>query len=250
MVCSMDFDNIDDLGVEIFKAVRETYYDMEASKRGPLLYSLCSVFGSLNYAPERAKDCDILVMVPPAMTEAVKKEDFGAYTYKGLSVDYKITCITSLDVCEAIELASVINDESKSSLWSKPTIDTQMPLKIENFYKVVKNKMNDKSVVRREVSKKCSNSFVKAKKKLLVEKDFDPYVSMKSLWHSIRMYEFANQFAKAGEVYDFESCNKLFEEIRQDYENHSVHDMLELITSKYKPKQNRVASVFKLNFPK
>lgn len=246
----MDFDNIEDLGIKLFEQVHEAYHAMEERERAPMMYLMCSIFGSMNYAPERAKDCDILLVIPPAMTADIKKEELEVHTYRGLPIEYKITSMMSLDVCEAIEVVSVIHDETKSFLRSVPTLSAPSKCAMNNFYVVAKNKMKDKSIVRREVSAKCSNSFVKAKKKLLVEKDFDPYISMKSLWHSIRMYEFASQFAKDGVVYDFEACNDLFDEIQRDYNEHSIEEMLGLITSKYKPIQNKAATKFKLYYPK
>lgn len=246
----MNFDNIEDMGCKIFDVLNGTYYGMDESERGPMLYVVCSIFGSMNYHPQRAKDCDVLVIVPPALMSHVDTDNFHEWTYRGLPIDCKIATLSSLDVCESIELVSVIYDDQKSVMISKPTVSTQMSHSIENFYKVAKNKMNTKPRVRSEVSKKCSNSFVKAKKKLLVEKDYDPYISMKSLWHSIRMYDFASQYAKHGKVEDFGSCSELFDEIQRDYETHDDSEILELITSKYKPKQNRAASVFKLYFPK
>lgn len=45
----------------------------------------------------------------------------------------------------------------------------------------------DHSKIRRCISGKSSNSYVKAKKKLIVADDYDKYASMKSLIHSIRL---------------------------------------------------------------
>ena len=47
--------------------------------------------------------------------------------------------------------------------------------------------------IRCNFSKTSSNSWVKCKKKLTVEKDFAPYIGKKSLWHSFRLLDFGCQ---------------------------------------------------------
>ena len=72
----------------------------------------------------------------------------------------------------------------------------------------------DKWKLRQSVSAICSNSWVKAKKKLTVEKDYNLRVAQKSLWHSMRLYMFAIQIAQYGEIYNFTVANDLWEEIK------------------------------------
>jgi hypothetical protein len=45
------------------------------------------------------------------------------------------------------------------------------------------------SKIREQFSKTASNSWVKCKKKLIVEDSFNPRVGKKSLWHSLRIIE-------------------------------------------------------------
>lgn len=68
----------------------------------------------------------------------------------------------------------------------------------------------DENKLRASISAVCSNSWVKAKKKLTVEKDFDFRKAIKSLFHSIRIYDFGSQIAKRGKIVDYSSCNDLW----------------------------------------
>jgi predicted nucleotidyltransferase len=47
--------------------------------------------------------------------------------------------------------------------------------------------------LRRYVSENSSYSWVRAKKKLVVEKDFDPYRAKKTLWHAFRVIDYGKQ---------------------------------------------------------
>ena len=58
----------------------------------------------------------------------------------------------------------------------------------------------DKWKLRQEFSGISSNSWVKAKKKMTVEKDLDMRCGAKSLFHSIRISMFAVQIAKHGKI--------------------------------------------------
>ncbi|MCZ2224805.1 MAG: nucleotidyltransferase domain-containing protein [Chitinophagales bacterium] len=69
------------------------------------------------------------------------------------------------------------------------------------------------SVHRKYISEKVSNSWVKGKKKFEVEKDRDIYIGKKSLFHSLRIIDFAIQICKYGKIIDFTSSNKLWKEI-------------------------------------
>ncbi len=71
----------------------------------------------------------------------------------------------------------------------------------------------DKEMLRSSISQKASNSWVKGKKKFLVEKDFNPYIGKKSIWHAFRMLEFGTQIAREGYIYDYSAENSRLNEI-------------------------------------
>jgi len=71
----------------------------------------------------------------------------------------------------------------------------------------------DLQQLRESISQKSSNSFVKAKKKLIVEKDYDPYVGKKSLFHSLRIILFGTQIAIYGKITNYEEANIYYNDI-------------------------------------
>lgn len=67
--------------------------------------------------------------------------------------------------------------------------------------------------LRKSISKVCSNSYDKCRKKLTIEKDFNPYIAKKSLWHCIRILLFGIQCAKYGKIVDYTEANKYYNDI-------------------------------------
>lgn len=67
--------------------------------------------------------------------------------------------------------------------------------------------------IRNSFSRVASNSFVKCKKKLEVEKDYSPTVGKKSLWHSLRIIDFGIQILTQGSIVNYSSMNHLYKEI-------------------------------------
>ena len=66
-------------------------------------------------------------------------------------------------------------------------------------------------LLREEISGKSSNSFVKAKKKIEVEKEY--YLGWKSLFHSLRIVNFGIQIASQGKIYDYSQSNNYWFDI-------------------------------------
>jgi hypothetical protein len=77
----------------------------------------------------------------------------------------------------------------------------------------------DRWKLRQEFSGVSSNSWVKAKKKMTVEKDLDMRCGAKSLFHSIRILMFAVQIAKWGRIVDYKCGVELSKEIMEDLNN-------------------------------
>lgn len=95
----------------------------------------------------------------------------------------------------------------------------------------------DKWKLRRSVSSICSNSWVKAKKKLIVDKDYDLRIAQKSLWHSLRIYMFGIQIAKYNTIKDFSEANYLWDEIKNE-----PNPVWDVYYAKYKPLFNKLRS--------
>lgn len=64
--------------------------------------------------------------------------------------------------------------------------------------------------IRSSFSSKASNSFVKCKKKLTVEKDYNPYIAKKSLFHSFRILVFGIQILEFGKIIDYSAANQYY----------------------------------------
>lgn len=99
--------------------------------------------------------------------------------------------------------------------------------------------------LRHSISSKSSNSWVKAKKKFVVEQDFNPYIAKKSLFHSLRILMFGTQLAEHGKIIDYSEANYFWEEIK-DIETNDW----EFYKEKYQPVYNSLRTKFKLLAPK
>lgn len=116
---------------------------------------------------------------------------------------------------------------------------------LESFFLIdlpFKFKLN-LGVLRESISQKASHSFVKAKKKIEVEKDYR--IGWKSLFHSLRILDFGIQVATFGKIKDYGSANKYWFEIlgsqRYDWDYYK---------DKYQPVYNRLATDFRKLAPK
>lgn len=112
---------------------------------------------------------------------------------------------------------------------------------IKETYKPAFNLDLDK--LRNAFSAKASNSWVKAKKKLTVEKDYNDLVGKKSLWHSLRIIDFGTQIANWNEIRFYGSMNHLYDEILYCADWTEMYD-------KYKLMFNEMSSKFRLVAPK
>lgn len=91
----------------------------------------------------------------------------------------------------------------------------------------------DKQKLRRGISAKASNSYVKCKKKL---QDGEAYIGLKSLFHSLRILDFGIQIAEYGEIIDYASSNEYFYDIME------IGDDWDTLHKKYKPIYNSLKS--------
>lgn len=97
----------------------------------------------------------------------------------------------------------------------------------------------DKPSLRKEISSKASNSWVKCKKKLTVEEN-EYYIGIKSLFHSFRIPMFGIQIAEHGKVVDFAAANSIWDELRDRYD--ATWDELK---EEYQPRHNALMSEFR-----
>lgn len=111
-------------------------------------------------------------------------------------------------------------------------------------YSLFKNKIDfkiDWNLLRSSISQKSSHSFVKAKKKIELDKNLK--TGQKSLFHAIRILEFGKQMAINKCINNFSSSNQHLKNIL------SYHNWEEL-NKVYKPIYNQLHSEFKTLCPK
>ena len=97
--------------------------------------------------------------------------------------------------------------------------------------------------LRDSISRKASNSWVKAKKKLTVQEDFAPLIGKKSAWHAIRIIDFGIQLATTGRINDVTSKTLEFFDV-MDCET------WEEIDSKFRNMYNSLSTEFRKVAPK
>ena len=103
----------------------------------------------------------------------------------------------------------------------------------------------DKYKLRRAVSEKASNSFVKAKKKFIVDESRNIYVGKKSLFHALRIPMFGKQLAEHGRIVDYGVANHYWPRIRDcDIDDWKYYKKM------YQPIFNNIMSEFRKVAPK
>jgi hypothetical protein len=101
-----------------------------------------------------------------------------------------------------------------------------------------------KTKLREEFSRVASNSWVKAKKKLIVEADYNEYIAKKSIFHSFRILDFGIQIAESGGIIDYGSMNHIFEELML------MPADWDIIDDTFRERHNKLASEFREACPK
>lgn len=102
----------------------------------------------------------------------------------------------------------------------------------------------DKSLLRKEISQKSNHSWVKAKKKLEIEKEY--YIGLKSLFHSFRIVDFGIQIAKDGMITNYSStfCLELWDEIFKYYIDGRNVDWF-FYAEKFRHRNNQILTEFR-----
>lgn len=95
----------------------------------------------------------------------------------------------------------------------------------------------DLKALRHEISAKSSHSFVKAKKKIDVEKEY--YIGQKSLFHSLRILNYGIQIASGVKELNFSAANDYWDEIFNASEDWSYYK------DKFQKVYNKLATEFR-----
>lgn len=94
--------------------------------------------------------------------------------------------------------------------------------------------------IRQSISAVVSNAWAKAHKKLIVDKDYSPYIAKKSLWHCFRILMFGIQTYRYGGIVDFNEANSIYDEIV----NNECNDW-NVYKNKYQESLNKLRTEFR-----
>ena len=108
----------------------------------------------------------------------------------------------------------------------------------------------DKHKLRTSISTISSNSWVKGKKKLIVQGDYNKYLALKSIFHSIRIIGLGIQLATHGKIINYSEYNWLLTDLLKLSEQYDYVELWEKIEIKYKSLFNKLHSEFKKLAPK
>lgn len=199
--------------------LKQTYQRVATIVREPInIY----IYGSRVYGCNAMDaDCDVVVVTPNTTTDAAAKHwntDFTIYSVK--------------------DFQQMINAHDITALECLFAPDNKI-LKRDMDFKFVL----DLSKLRKSLSAKASNSFVKAKKKFDVEHEV--YIAKKSLFHSLRILMFGIQIAEYGRIVDYGAANKIWREIMDN----TATDWA-TYKKQYKPIYNNLKTLFKKAAPK
>lgn len=111
-------------------------------------------------------------------------------------------------------------------------------------------KQLDKQKLRTSISTITSNSWVKGKKKLIVANDYDKYLAIKSIFHSLRILDFGIQIATENKIYNYSSMNWLYYELVELSNKYERDELWNIIDNKYRSLYNSKSTEFKRLCPK
>ncbi len=104
--------------------------------------------------------------------------------------------------------------------------------------------------LRISISTICSNSWVKGKKKLVIQGDYDLNLALKSVFHSLRILDYGIQISENQSIINFESSNWILAELKQLSERYQYDALWNQIEVKFRKVFNQRSSKFKNLNPK
>ena len=202
---------------------------------------ICSFpYGSVTYGikPTQFSDVDIVAIVDDSL-------DFSDYyneiyedevTENGVKIDTQY--IRESTFIEMVKNHHIIGLES---MWLPKEL-------INGNYDYYKYFTLDKWKLRITISSIASNAWAKCHKKLTVEKDYDFYRGLKSLFHCLRVIVFGIQIAKYGKIVDYTAANHYWEDLwdKDIVPSHKWEDY----KAKYQSEMNKLRSGFVALCPK
>ena len=211
-------------------------------------------YGSVVYGYKKPSDLDFIVITdkPMAQTSFELNDIEIQITFHSIEEYKKLLENEEISVLETLFTYDVSIDIDEECKYLNPMVQADYSKKLHEIF--MERGTASKPVIRSSISKKSSNSYVKAKKKIIISEDFDLKTSLKSLWHSFRMVDFGIQLCKKNNIYNFKSQNELYNEIVEDYldfhKYESPQKFWDFIHAKYKPMHNEILKEFRLVAPK
>lgn len=192
------------------------------------------VYGSSVYQNKTPSDIDVKVVVDktPAPFELV----IG---------DYNVHVVSFDDFLEDYLRCDIVTLECMLAPEHTRLMDTSVI--IERYIAQLKQYGVNLACLRETFSQTASNSYVKAKKKLIVPESYDLECSRKSMWHSLRILAFGKSIATTNSI-DFQEMNEVYETVLEVYEE--CNNDWEQIREVLKPVYNHYASEFREVAPK
>lgn len=175
---------------------------------------------------------------------------YGSYVYGTESDKSDLDVINVGDTFDHVSTIGKISFESITAEHFQQMLDENKIKALEVFFHKEQALIEagykltiDLQKLRTEISSVASNSWVKAKKKIEVEKDY--YIGQKSLFHSLRILMFGIQVAKTGRISNFSCANHYFKDIVREQNTEWLP-----LKEKYQPIYNALSTEFKKLAPK
>lgn len=92
--------------------------------------------------------------------------------------------------------------------------------------------ITDRALFRKSFSTIFNGSWVKGKKKLTTS-DYEPYLAIKSVFHSLRILDFGLQILRDREIGDFSSMNYVLDDLKKMAKQYHRAELWEKIEDKY-----------------
>lgn len=177
-----------------------------------------------------SSDWDYIAVVPDDFPKEPDQYEFGNHTY---NIEHESEWLAKLqkNSVEALECIS---------------LSPQFIVKKKKTYPFTFNPDGAHAAI----SERASTAWIKGKKKLTIEKDFDWRSGKKSIWHSLRLYMFGAQCAQYGSIVDFTEANNYYNDIVIMRHGETGQEEWEYLKESYHDLNNYWHSKMKLEFAK
>lgn len=204
-------------------------------------HTICSFgYGSVIYGTVTSmSDVDVVVIVDDSLDFSEYVNSIYEIKENNNGIEFDTQYINESHFIEMVKNHNILALES---LWLPENTMELSKYKYHKYFTL------DKWKLRQSISAVASNAWAKCHKKLTVEKDYDFYRGLKSLFHSLRVIIFGIQIAKYGKIVDYSEANYIWRDLWENdiCPSHKWEDY----KSKYQPVMNALRSEFVKLCPK